>query len=242
MLSKIVGADKASQLVLEHYTLPSPDEVDAIIEDKKREARRRKIVLEKDDPLQAARKEANKILVEAQEKLKDAQMEAAALKTRQEREIRAQMEKEFQLKLEQELKSLKQNYFNTLETLGKLKDIIYKQNEKDLMDLVFSITRKIIGDEVKTSPQVILGMLKKGVERFKDAVQYEIKIHPADYEMLIKEKESLKEILKNADTVKYTQDEKIERGGCVIITESGEISSEPGKQLDVIEKELSDET
>ncbi len=47
------------------------------------------------------------------------------------------------------------------------------------------------------------------------------------------------EIVKTSGAVKLTKDEHIERGGCKIVTELGEISSEPGKQLDIIMRELS---
>ncbi|MCP5106255.1 MAG: hypothetical protein GY950_22910 [bacterium] len=243
MLSKVVTGEDVEQVAIQEYVLPKPEQVDLIVEDRKREVKRRKIIENHhDDPLAAARKEANIILVEAQEKLKEAQLEAGALKNRQEKEIRARLEKEFQAKLEKGLKDSQNNYLNTMETLGKLKQVVYKQSEQQLMDLVFSITRKVIGEEVQTSPRIVMEMLQKGFEKVKEAKQYEIKLHPVDYDVLLKEKESLKEILKTSGTVNFTRDESVERGGCKIITESGEISSEPGEQLDIILKELSDGT
>lgn len=239
MLSKIVDADNATQLELKSYTIPSPDEVELIIEDRKRHARRRKVIdTHKEDPLAAAKKEANQILVEAQEKLKDAQTEAAALKNRQEKQIRTKLEKEFQAKMDQQLAGLKTNYTTTLAALGTLKDTIYKQSEVELMEMVFSITRKIIGDEVKTSPQVILSLLQKGFEKIKSATRFEIKIHPGDYQLLGQQEEKIKEMLNTTGSVIFTEDESVERGGCKIVTDSGEISAEPGKQLDIIKKEL----
>ncbi len=243
MLSKVVGAKDTQELQIQEYVLPSPEDVDQIVEIRKQQTRRQRIITNhKDDPLKAAKKEANRIMVDAQEKLNEAKLEAAAMKSRQEKEIREALKKEFQVKFEKKLKEAKQNYSNTIETLGKLKEVIYKQSEAELMDLVFSIVHKVIGEEVKTSPQVVVQMLEKGFEKIKDAKQYEIKVHPMDYQILSDEKESLQEILKTSGSVKFTQDEGVERGGCIIVTESGEISSEPGKQLDIIIKELSDGT
>lgn len=243
MLSKVIGSEKTQDLQIQEYVLPSPEDVDEILEIRKQEARRRKIIdKHKDDPLKAAKKEANRIMVEAQEKLSEAQLEAAAMKSRQEKEIRDTLTKEFQAKFEKSLKDAKQNYQTTIETLAKLKEVIYRQSEAELMDLVFSITRKVLGEEIKTSPKIVVEMLAKGFEKIKDAKQYEIKVHPMDYEILSTDKESLQEILKTSGNVKFTQDEGVERGGCKIVTESGEISSEPGKQLDIIIKELSDGT
>ncbi len=243
MLSKIVKSENAQQLVYEKFSFPTIEEIDVIVAQQKREAKRRKIVEgTQDDPLQEARKEANRILVEAEQKLKDAQLEAEAMKARKEREIRAHMEQEFAARVDAEVKNLKHNFLESLETVGKMKKVVFKQSEKEMTELVYSIARKVIGDEVQTTPEIVLSMLQKGFERISEAQQFEIKLHPVDYDLLIQEKESLKEILQTSGTIKFTKDESVERGGCRIVTESGEISSEPGKQLDIILKELEDGT
>jgi flagellar assembly protein FliH len=230
MLSKVVRANETNKLGLRQYVVPSTEEIDLMQDDRNLEAKRKNFLDGyKQDPLAAARKEA-------------AQQEAGALKARQEKEIRTLMEKEFQAKLAAELAQIKKSFLDAMATLAKLKESIYQKNEKELMELVFSITRKVIGDEIKSSPQVVKGMLQKGFEKIKEARQYEIKLHPADYESLSKEKGGLNELIKTSGTINFTRDESVEQGGCKIITESGEISSEPGKQLDIIIKELSDET
>lgn len=243
MLSKIVRAHETNKLELRQYVVPSAEEIDIIQENRNLESKRKNFLEQfKQDPLAAARKEANLILVGAQEKLKAAQAEAAAVKARQEKEIRALMEKEFQVKLAAELAQIKKNSLDALAALTKLKETIYKDSEKELMELVFSITRKVIGDEIKSSPQVVKGMLQKGFEKLKEARQYEVKLNPADYDALSREKGGLNELIKTPGTINFSKDESVEQGGCKIVTESGEISSEPGKQLDIIKKELSDET
>jgi flagellar assembly protein FliH len=243
MLSKIVSGEKVETLELMEYHVPTPEQVDDIIEDRKHEMQRRRIVHESiDDPLKAAKDEANKILSEAQDKLKNAKVEALTLKARQEKEIRKQLEQEYQKKLETQLAKLTENYQNTIETLGTLQQLMYQKNEKELVDLVFSITRKIIGDEIKTTPEIVIGMLQKGFEKIKEAREFNIKLHPDDYEMVLKQKAQLKEMLKTSGSIEFQKDESVERGGCKILTDSGEISSEPGKQLEIIMKELADET
>ncbi|MFC2146578.1 FliH/SctL family protein [Acidobacteriota bacterium] len=239
MLSKIVSGEEVKKLQVEKFKIPSCKEIELNIEEKKQEAQRKEIIENnKEDPVKATQKEANRILIEAQEKLKEAEAEASLLKIQMEKELRTRLEKEYQGKLQQQVKRVQQNYFRSIEELANLKQIIYNQLENQLMDLVFSVSHKVIGTEIKTSPDILLSMLKKGFDKIKDAIEYEIKINPADYETIINKKEEIKEILKSPGSVKFTKDEKIERGGCKIITEQGEISSEPGKQLDIIESEI----
>lgn len=194
MLSKIISSDKVEKLHVEEFKIPSAREIEPIIKEKKRKARRKKIIGSNTKP-------------------------------------------------GQQVKQIQQNYLDSLEELATLKQIIYNQLENRLMDLVFSVSRQVIAGEIKTSPGIVLKMLKKGFDKIKtkDTKEYEIKINPADYETIIKRKKEIKEIMENPGSVKFTKDKKVERGGCQIITEKGEISSEPGKQLDIIKGKLSDE-
>lgn len=240
MLSKIVESAHIEKVEFKPYVSPSIDELELIIADKLREDQRRRVIDEnKEDPVKAAHKEANRIMIEAQEKLKEAAVEAEVLKNKKEKELRMQLEKEFQGKLEQKLSQLQQNYTKSLEEIARFKNLLFKKSEKEMMELVFSITRKILDEEIKTSPDVIIHMLKKGFERVKDARECEIKVNPLDYDIIAKKKDEIGEIIKTSGTVKFTKDEHVERGGCQIITELGEISSEPGKQMDIIMRELS---
>jgi len=240
MLSKIIDSKNLEKLELKPFVSPSFNELDLIISEKRRDTQRMKISEEHpDDPVKAAKTEANRILIEAQQKLKEAELEAEVLKNKKEKELRIQLEKEFQVKFDQKANLLQQNYLHSTEELARLKQDIFKKSEKQLMDLVFSVTRKIIDSEVKSSPEVVINMLRKGFEKIRDAKEYEIKLHPLDYESLAKRKDELGEILKTSGSIKFTKDEQVERGGCQISSELGEISSEPNKQLDIIIRELS---
>lgn len=243
MLSKIVDPAEVHKELLQHFGFPSPQQIQQMVEEKKRESERRRIVEEnKEDPLAAAKKEAHRILLEAQEKLKVAEAEAALLRAKTESQVREKLNAEFAAKVsaavEHRVETLQQSFGTTLEELATLKDDLYKNSEAELMNLVFTVVRKIIGDEVQTSPTVVLNMLRKGFDRVRNATRFEIRITPEDYDILLRHKEKIKEIIQTSGNVKFVKDESIERGGCKIITESGEVSAEPGSQMELITKEL----
>jgi flagellar biosynthesis/type III secretory pathway protein FliH len=83
------------------------------------------------------------------------------------------LEKEYQEKLQQQVKQVRQNYFNSLEKLATLKQTIYNQLENQLMDLVLSVYHEVIGTETKVSPDIILSKLKKGFAKIKDTIERE---------------------------------------------------------------------
>jgi len=120
MSSKIISAKEVEKLQLKKFEIPTPEEIEHIIEEKNREAQRKEIIeSNKQDPVGAARKEANRILIEAREKLKQAETEASLLKIQMEKELRAQLEKEYREKLQQQLKQARQNYFKSLDDKGR---------------------------------------------------------------------------------------------------------------------------
>lgn len=243
MLSKIVPGKEVKNFILEKYVCPTLDEVGVLIAEKKREIQRDRVLEDnKDDPVKAARNEANKILVEAQEKLKAAEVEANVYKNRKEKELRMVLEKEYQAKLEHELNDLKKKYSDSLEEFARLKQQLYKNSEHQLMDLVFAVTRKVIDHEIKATPDLVAKLLRKGFSKIGEVKECEIRINPLDFDTVVKMKDEIREALKSTGAVKFTRDESIERGGCQVVTEHGEISSEPGKQLEIIMRELSDET
>ncbi|MGE5343618.1 MAG: FliH/SctL family protein [Candidatus Omnitrophota bacterium] len=240
MLSKIIDGKSVGKLELKSYTSPSFSELDSLIAEKKREDQRMRILDEhKDDPVKAARQEANHILIEAQKKLKEAETEGELIKTRKEKELRAQLEKEYQVKFDQKVAEIQKNYLKSIEELAQLKENLYKRAEKQMIALVFTIAKKVIHSEIQTSPDIVINMLRKGFEKIKDAKEYEIKLHPFDYDRLAQNKDQLSEIIKNSNGIKFIKDEHIECGGCRITTDLGEISLEPGKQMDIIMRELS---
>ena len=130
MLSKIISAKEVGKLQLKKFEIPSPKEIELIIEEKKREAQRNEIIeSNKKDPVGAARKEANRILIEAREKLKQAETEASRLKIQMEKELRAQLEKEYREKFRQQVKQARQNYCKSLDDKGPLKGKEIRERE-----------------------------------------------------------------------------------------------------------------
>lgn len=124
MLSKIFSGKELEKLQIEKFKIPSPKEIELIFEEKKREVRRNEIIESNIEDLgKKAKKDANRILIEVQEKLKE--VEASLLKI--------QMENEYQEKFQQQVKQAQLNYFNSLEELATLKQIIYKQLKNQLI-------------------------------------------------------------------------------------------------------------
>ncbi len=240
MLSKIIPASELEPGIIRPYVYLSSAEINLLVERKKRENERKQIIESNpDDPVRAARDEAHRIMREAQEKLKEAELEAAVLKGRIEKEVRDRLGREFQLKLSEEMEPVRSRFKETLAELASVSEQLVAGMESDMLNLVFTITRKIMGDEVKADPEMVLRMLRKGFEQLKDASRFEIHVHPDDYQWMMTQQGGLAGIPVSSGSFKMVQDGGVEKGGCRIVSDSGEVSTEPSRQLEVIIKELS---
>lgn len=239
MLSEIITGERIKTNDIEKFIPPSPTEVSEIIEiNRKKKERDTFIEKHSNDPENAAKKKADEILALAQEKYKSMEIEAETLKIKAENEIRQKLTEEFEEKLNDVVKKVSGNFFESLDELSLLKRNIYENSEKKLLELVFQILEKIIGNEVRTNPDIVVDMLRKGFERIKNTDQCEIRINPDDFKILADNKIKIDDIVKSGVEIKFIKSDKVERGGCVIKTAMGDVIAEPLKQLETVKKEI----
>jgi flagellar assembly protein FliH len=239
MLSEVLSSDRLNDTRYNKYIPPSKLEVSELIENN-RQKKDREIFIEKhkEDPESAAKDKADEILAIAQEKYKSLEIEANTLKIKAENDIRQQLLNEFEGKLREAVKDVSGNYFDSIKKLNILKKNIYDNSEQELLKLVFQITKKVIGNEIKSNPEIVIEMLRKGFERVRNSDQYEIRVNPADFEMISNNKDKLADIIQSGSEIRFIKSDNIERGGCIIKTGIGEVVTEPSKQLDTIKKDI----
>jgi flagellar assembly protein FliH len=239
MLSKIISENKTGESSYSKFLPPTDIEILEIIEKRVKKKERDTFIEEnKEDLEKAARTKADEILAIAQKKYKSLELEAETLKIKAEIEIRKKLTDEFDAKLDEAIKKINQNFNDSLKDISLLKRMIYENSEKKLIDLVFQITGKVIDGEIKTNPEIVIDMLKKGFEKVENSEKFEIKINPLDFEILSENKKKMDGIARSGAEIKFIKSDKVERGGCIIKTEMGEVIAEPSKQLETIKKEI----
>jgi flagellar assembly protein FliH len=98
------------------------------------------------------------------------------------------------------------------------------------------IAEKIIKREMETS-SVISDILKDSVKKILGANNLIIRVNPSDYHEIIGEKKNLLSE-ESFSKVQFEQDERIERGGCFIETEIGNVDARISSQFTEIRKNL----
>ncbi|MBW1718876.1 MAG: hypothetical protein JRJ43_04830 [Deltaproteobacteria bacterium] len=125
-----------------------------------------------------------------------------------------------------------------IKDLKILKDEFFENSEKEIIDLIFLIAKKVIHREVSTSREIIVSVLRDTVKNMSDREGVKIRLNPEDYHYIM---EIGSDFLSKFCDIKNTlieEDEEIRQGGAVIETHSGEIDARLDHQLDKVKETL----
>lgn len=117
----------------------------------------------------------------------------------------------------------------------KLKE--YEQSfERLVVGTAVELARKIIQKEVKEQ-SIINEVVKEAISKVIGANEVRIKFHPED----MKELNNYSRNLINSTTfskIKFEEDDRIERGGCLVETEIGNVDARISTQLEELRRKL----
>ena len=106
--------------------------------------------------------------------------------------------------------------------------------EPALAKLSVGIAEKIIGLEVTTDNDVIMGVVKQALGDLKDREQVRIRVNPDDYHIVNNDRASLMRMVEGLKDFELAIDSKVARGGCIIETNLGNIDARLETQLSAI--------
>ena len=110
--------------------------------------------------------------------------------------------------------------------------------ERQIIELVMTITRKIISDELEERPEIILGVVREALGRVRDQDHLNIHVSLDDYERILQSRNELQSIVGSEKSFTVTADTVLERGGCLIETSFGTVEAGIDTQLESIRKAL----
>jgi len=121
--------------------------------------------------------------------------------------------------------------------LNDLKPQIYSESEGELLKLNMSMVKTIIGEEVRTNNEIIINTIRSAMKFLTDKRKIKIIINPDDMENVRRLLPDLSKITKGGH-FQITEDNSIERGGCILETGFGKINATIEDQLRILEEEI----
>ena len=110
--------------------------------------------------------------------------------------------------------------------------------ERELVDLSTGIAGKLIRRTFESTPEAMVGVVQEAVQLAVGKTSLELRLNPGDLEALgDRVRVAVRESARGID-VKLLGDDKVSPGGCVVVTEHGEIDAQLETMLTRIADEL----
>jgi len=146
------------------------------------------------------------------------------------------------LEIEETLSLLVQEQEQTLlslaESIRAEKEKIISRIEPQLIDLACAIAGKIVRKEIAQDDLAILRIVEQAISLAVEKEKLRIRLNPADLEILRQYSQGLKQSHDGIQDLELQEDPRIERGGCVIETPTGNVDGRLERQLEEIRRAL----
>lgn len=119
-----------------------------------------------------------------------------------------------------------------------VREEIIAASEKQMVDMILMVARKVIKDEVVERKEVVLNNIREALRRIKDRDRVNIRVNFADLELTTAHKDELIRMMESLRKVNIYEDSRVDRGGCIIETDVGSIDARISTQLKEIEEAI----
>lgn len=135
---------------------------------------------------------------------------------------------------EKKIDALQREIGAFLKIVESAKNSIYVNAEHPLLKMTLEIAKKVVNNEISTNPEIILNVIKSALTHISDRERIIIHVSPQDCTVVSKRKDFWNIITDNLNNIVITEDNRIEKGGCLIESNSGVVDARLGVQLDEI--------
>lgn len=119
-----------------------------------------------------------------------------------------------------------------------VREDIIAASEKQMVDMILLIARKVIKDEIVERKEVVLNNIREALRRIKDRDRVDIRVNFSDLELTTAHKDELIKMMESLRKVNIYEDSRIDRGGCIIETDVGSIDARISTQLKEMEEAI----
>lgn len=131
-----------------------------------------------------------------------------------------------------------ENIESILKELSRLKKEIPKQYEKEILDLAFAISKKIIHREIATDESAIKDTILNALSFAVEKSKVILRVNPEDFDYVEKLRTQFFAEVKDLKSISITSDPSITRGGCFLETPYGDIDASVETQLEEIHQSM----
>jgi flagellar assembly protein FliH len=129
-----------------------------------------------------------------------------------------------------------ENIENLFNEITNLKYDILKQYEKEILELIFAVTEKIVHHEVKLDDTVVKSAIFDALELAVEKSKVVFNVNPDDYDYVEKLRPELFNQNKELKSIVVSSNPSVTRGGCFLETPYGNIDATIESMLEKISR------
>lgn len=124
--------------------------------------------------------------------------------------------------------------------LVQLKRNILAQMEPEVVRLALEIAKKIVGQELETNKEMIVGIVRGGLSTLKERDEITIRVNPQEYDAIKAHQTEFESMIEGLQRFDVLSDGAIEPGSCAIETNMGNVDARISTQFEAIRLALED--
>lgn len=122
--------------------------------------------------------------------------------------------------------------------MERFREKIFKSSEKEIIQLSIAIAEKIIKQKISKDDGMIVDCINNIMKSVPGLEGLMIHLNPEDYDYMHSSKKGIKKIESKYKEINFVSDRRIEKGGCIIETDAGNIDTQVSSQLKRIHQEI----
>jgi flagellar assembly protein FliH len=137
---------------------------------------------------------------------------------------------------EKKIEASLRRYSEAVLEIGKLRKQLYQQVEREVVKLAVEVAKKIVHREIQVDREIIQTLVKVALGHVAEKSAVTVHLHPVDYNYILEHRAELSSGSEDGREVVLLADKSIERGGCLIQTECGDIDARIEEEFREVER------
>jgi flagellar assembly protein FliH len=111
-----------------------------------------------------------------------------------------------------------------------------KDAESEIAKLGLLIAKKIIRKTIEEKKEIVADCINFALKSVSQIDELVIRLNPDDYKIITDKKSKTKKSISRSREIKFVEDRRVEKGGCIVETRNGDIDARPSSQLKIAER------
>jgi len=135
---------------------------------------------------------------------------------------------------ERKMDVVMRRYSDSILEVNKLRSSLYAQIEREVVKLAIAVAKKIVHREIQVDRDIIQTLVRVALGHVSEKSSVTVHLNPMDYNYLLEQRAELSQ--SEGRDISLLSDKSIERGGCLIQTDCGDIDARVQEEFREVEQ------